>query len=220
MVKKLRIGLVHATAIAIDPIKAAFAAGWPDVELMHLFDDRLSPDRAAEKDISPALAQRIDALGTYARSAGADAVLYTCSAFGTAIEKTAARLDVPVLKPNEAMFEAAIAAGPEAALVVTFEPALAGMVEEFEEEARRSGGATRLRAVVAPGAIEAINAGDAERHNALVAEAVKGISGVDSIMLAHFSTSRALEAAMAVTDIPVLTSPGAAVSKLRRVLGF
>lgn len=216
--KKLRIGLVHATAIAIDPIKAAFASGWPDVELMHLFDDRLSPDRAVVADLTPDLVRRIDALGTYARSAGADAILYTCSAFGSAIEKTAERLDVPVLKPNEAMFEAAIEAGPDAALVVTFEPALAGMVEEFEDEVKRRGATARLHAVVARGAIEAINAGDAERHNTLVAETVKGVTGVDSIMLAHFSTSRAREACGAVTDIPVLTSPGAAVAKLRRVL--
>lgn len=218
--KKLRIGLVHATAIAIDPIKAAFASGWPAVELMHLFDDRLSPDRAAVEDLTPDLVRRIEALGTYARSAGADAILYTCSAFGSAIEKTAERLDVPVLKPNEAMFEAAIDAGQDTALVVTFEPALSGMAEEFEDEVRRKGGAVRLRAEVARGAIEAINAGDVERHNALVAETVKGITGVDSIMLAHFSTSRALDACRSVTDIPILTSPGAAVAKLRRVLAF
>jgi hypothetical protein len=38
-------------------------------------------------------------------------------------------------------------------------------------------------------------------------------------MLAHFSTSRALDACRAATSVPVLSSPEAAVRKVRRLLG-
>jgi hypothetical protein len=43
--------------------------------------------------------------------------------------------------------------------------------------------------------------------------------GFDSIVLAHFSTARARSAVEAVTSTVVLTSPDAAVAKLRRLLG-
>ena len=103
-----RIALIHATPVAIDPIKQALAAAWPDAEPVNILDDSLSPDRASMGELSDEMIERIVALARYARKIGANGVLFTCSAFGPAIEQAASVLDVPVLKPNEAMFEAAL----------------------------------------------------------------------------------------------------------------
>jgi hypothetical protein len=62
-------------------------------------------------------------------------------------------------------------------------------------------------------------AGDADTHNRLLAEAVSALAGRDAIMLAHFSTSRALKAVSAVVPCPVLTAPRSAVKPLRRRCG-
>jgi hypothetical protein len=61
----------------------------------------------------------------------------------------------------------------------------------------------------------ALRAGDAEAHNSLVAEEAAHFGGIDAIMLAHFSTARAAEAVRFRVTVPVLTSPEAAVAKLR-----
>ena len=92
------------------------------------------------------------------------------------------------------------------------------MEQEFREEAERLNPAASIASFLVPGAIEAMRAGDAATHNRLVAEAAAGLEGFDAIALAHFSTSRARSAVQAVTDIPVLTSPDAAVEKLRHLL--
>jgi hypothetical protein len=70
----------------MDPIRQAFDELWPEADVVNILDDALSPDRARNQELTPALERRIADLGRYALSTGADGVLYTCSAFGPAIE--------------------------------------------------------------------------------------------------------------------------------------
>lgn len=213
-----RVVLIHATPIAMEPIEASFAEHWSDAGIVNILDDSLSPDRARESEISEQTMSRIGDLTAYAVKIGADGVLFTCSAFGSAIEEAAKRYSAPVLKPNEAMFEAALNKGARTAMIATFAPAKTGMEEEFRREADRlSPGAALTTHVVEP-AMTALLAGDADRHNELIAAKASGLSGFDAIMLAHFSTSRAAAATRAVTSIPVLTSPEAAVAKLKKLI--
>jgi Asp/Glu/hydantoin racemase len=218
MAKHPRIALIHATPIAVDPVRLAFETGWPEAEAVDIMDYSLSPDRAAVPDLNQALTDRIIALARYARSTGADGILFTCSAFGSAIEKAAGLLDVPVLKPNEAMFEGAMDLGANIAMIATFPPAQETMEDEFADEARRRPDAARITTFVVEPAIVALRNGDAATHNRLIADKAAELNGFDALMLAHFSTSRAVAAVREKTSIPVLTSPDAAVAKIRRLV--
>jgi Asp/Glu/hydantoin racemase len=213
-----RIVLIHAVAVAMGPIAEAFARDWPAARLVNLLEDSLSPDRARDAELSPAMTARILDLCRYARSTGADAVLYTCSAFGPAIEAAARETSIPVLKPNEAMFEAALAHGARIGMLATFPPSVATMEAEFREEAARTRADARLETILVELALDALKAGDAPAHNALVAARAPELAASDAIVLAHFSTSRAAEAVRARVARPVLTSPDAAVAKLKRLL--
>ena len=213
-----RIVLLHATPVAMAPIQSAFAARWPEAETVNLLDDGLSIDRARETDLSEALIERFVAFGTYAHRMGADGILITCSAFGPAIDRLAASLPIPVLKPNEAMFRAAIARGQRIGMLATFGPAVGTMTEEFDEFVTQSGRPAALKTVLVDRAIALLKGGDAETHNRLVAERAPELADQDAIMLAHFSTSRAAEAVRAVVDVPVLTAPDAAVDAMREMV--
>jgi len=212
----MRIVLIHATRVAMAPIDEAFARLWPVAETLSILEEALSSDAASNRVGPAALDRRINALADYAMGLAPDAILYTCSAFGTGIEEAAARLDIPVLKPNEAMFETAIAAGGRIAMLYTFPPAVAGMAQEFRDAAVQAG--CVLTPVEVPGALDALKSGDGATHDRLIAEAAAQVSDADTILLAHFSMSRAAEMARASTDIPVLTSPDAAIEKLKRML--
>ena len=108
----MRITLVHALKHSIAPIEASFAGLWPDARLMNLLDDSLSADLARDGGLTDAMTGRFLALGRYAASTGADAILFTCSAFGRCIDAVAREhAPMPVLKPNEAMIEQAVAQG-------------------------------------------------------------------------------------------------------------
>ena len=77
-----RVALIHALAASMEPIDAAFRARWPEAARMNLLDDSLSVDRAGGETSEAEIDARFLALGRYARDAGADAILFTCSAFG------------------------------------------------------------------------------------------------------------------------------------------
>jgi Asp/Glu/Hydantoin racemase len=213
-----RIALIHAVVVAMQPIEDAFKALWPDADRANILDDSLSPDREKDPGLTPAMFRRFEALTRYGISIGAQAVLFTCSAFGEAIEAAAAKSEVPVLKPNEAMFEAALCSGRRIGMLATFEPSVGSMEQEFRELAAARGIDATIESYCVPGAMAALRAGDGGTHDRLIAEAAPRLRHCDAILLAHFSTARAAAAVSAVTSQPVLTSPGSAVIKLKTAL--
>ena len=124
MSAKPRIVLLHGTPVAMVPIQQAFAAGWPEAEIVDLLDASLSVDRAKDHDLTPRMFERFMELGGYAHRIGADGILVTCSAFGPAIERMGRELPIPVLKPNDAMFQAALAKGTRLGMLATFAPSV------------------------------------------------------------------------------------------------
>jgi hypothetical protein len=208
----VRIALIHALKHSPDPIANAFARHWPDAQLQNLLDDSLSVDLAATGEITPAMTRRFLALGRYAAETGADAILFTCSAFGPCIEACAIELaPLLVLKPNEAMIEAAVKRTGAIGLIATFAPTLSSMISEFPSS-------IEVVPVHAEGALAALDQGDAEEHDRLVVEAALKLAACEAIALAQYSTARAAERVASATGKPVLTTPDSAVLKLRRLL--
>ena len=214
-----RITLIHATALSIKPIEAAFAAAWPEAELVNLLEDSLSRDRAKTKDLSDAMYRRFETLGDYAASIGSDGILFTCSAFAQAIEKVQRKLPIPVLKPNEALLEEALERGSHIAIIATFAPTIVSMTQEIKEMAAAKDIDLVLQTRHAAGAMEALDQGDAATHDRLIVEAAADLSpDTDVIILAQFSMARAQAKVAAAVAAPVLTTPEAAVKKLARLL--
>ncbi|HWB50926.1 MAG TPA: aspartate/glutamate racemase family protein [Stellaceae bacterium] len=210
-----RIALIHAVTVAMAPVHEAFRELWPEAECVDILDTSLSRDRERDGALTPAMVDRFLLLAKYAEDNGAAGILFTCSAFGEAIEAAADKAKVPVLKPNEAMFAAALAAGKRLGMLATFEPSVAGMEAEFRDIA---GGRAALSSFCVAGAMKALQAGDAAEHDRLLASAAPRFADHDAVLLAHFSTSRAAAAVRAAVRCPVLTAPGAAVIRLKGLL--
>jgi Asp/Glu/hydantoin racemase len=213
-----RIALIHATPVAMQPVMTAFAQGWPDVETMNLLDDALSTDLARAGALKDSMRQRIAALAAYVTGIGVDGILFTCSAFGPAIEAVASQARIPVLKPNEAMFAQALACGTTVGLLATFQPSIASLEEEFISMAQAAHKSVKLETAWVPDAMAALTAGDAATHDRLIAQTAATLTACDVVMLAQFSMARALPTVQAATGSAVLSSPESAVAKLKAAL--
>ena len=211
-----RIALIHALAHSVEPINSEMARTWPEAIRMNLLADSLSSDLASEgRGLDEAMHRRFEALAAYAESTGAQGILFTCSAFGPCIEAAAARRPhIPVLKPNEAMIADVAQVDGPVGLIASFEPTLESMPAEFPSH-------VRLQLALAEGAMEALDRGDGPGHDARVATAARQLQakGCQAIALAQFSMARAAAVVTAATGLPVFTTPGSAVSLLRRRLG-
>jgi aspartate/glutamate racemase len=212
-----RIAIIHAVRGAIDPIGVAFAALWPDARTDNLLEESLSTDIAEAGTETEAIQERIADLAAYVTKAGADAILYSCSAFGASIERVKQSSSLSVLKPNEAMIDEALDLGSRIGVVATFPPTLESMRPEFNDQARHRGIDLRLEERFVPGAMDALNNGKIERHDTLVAEAVGTLTGCNAIVLAQFTMARARPAVEAATTTSVLTSPDSAVARLKHL---
>jgi len=171
----------------------------------------------------------------------ADGVLWSCSAFGSCIEKAAnIHSTIPVLKPNEAMQEQIVS--PEnggASLVLSmFEPTLPSIERELFQLAQAKNVPLELELAFVEDALAAKNGGELDKSANMIAdravelwarrverEPERAGKGKGTVALAMFSmafaksvTEAKLEAAFPGAAPPVLTSPDSAVMKLRSLI--
>ena len=225
-----RIALVHAMQGSIAPTRRAFDTVWPEAICQNLVDDMLSVD-VGTTGLNVAMDKRFLDLLQYSRSCDVDGVLFTCSAFGSCIEKAKLQhSDIPVLKPNEAMMEEAVEAvqlGGRLGVLSVFEPTVPSITRELEDIANarqvQDPAPVEIVAEFIPGALDLLRAGEEEAYNTMVADAAARMHEahhVDVMVLAMFSMACCGPAVQARLghDIPTLTSPESAVRKMKMLL--
>lgn len=219
-----RISLIHATQLAVSPVAAAFERLWPQAQRMNLLDDRLATDLASAGSLNDAMVTRLLNLAQYAKTYGAHGILFTCSAFGPAIDEVKRTIGLPALKPNEAMFDEALdicaqlGGARRIGLLTTFAPAVKAMHDELQTAIAQRNLLVQIDGACALGAMEALNAGDAASHDRLILEGARTLAICDVLLLGQFSMARAQSGVAEAIGKPVLTSPESAVRRLKVAL--
>jgi hypothetical protein len=213
-----KIYLVHALEVSMAPIAASFQSQWPEARLAHLLDNSLFTDFGLDQGLTDAMIERFRMIGRYCVFAKADAILFTCSAFGRAIDAVKQDHAIPVLKPNEALYDDLLGRRGRVALLATFAPSLPSMMAEIEAHAKAHGVGLQVEPHLVDGALDAMLAHRPEEHHRLIAAAAASFPDCDAIAFAQFSMAPARELVQSLTQVPIMTTPDSAIAKLRAMM--
>lgn len=216
------LALLHTSRLFVGSetmISDLIAEIMPDVTIINILDDSLLAHCMAEQRLSPAMVRRMCAYVVAAETAGADAALSLCSSLGPTIDVARRLVGIPVVKIDDAHTEKAVREAHRIGVLATVATTLHPTVDLIREKAAAQEKDVEIREALASAALEALMAGDRERHDAMLIEAAAGLAGhVDLILFAQASMTRLAPRVEAETGRPVLTSPRLAVEYTKRVL--
>lgn len=220
-----RIALIHALEESVAPSRRALDLNWPEAYAFDLLDTSLAADRIHAQGLSPEIRSRFKQLARYAAASHGHGgptcgVLFTCSAFGPAIDDTKPEVSIPVLRPNEAAFRLALSTGTRIGLMVTFGPSATSLESELRAMAAAKSKSIEVITVVINEALAALKRGDGDLHDELVAQAAEPLAAdCDCVVLGQFSLARAKDRIME-GGFPkaVITTPDSAVQELRKLV--
>src|ERR1700744_1236041 len=218
--KKKKLGLVHTSATLVPVFAQLCKEKLPGVETFNIADDSLVKGIMAAGSLTAPIARRVASYLESAELAGADYILVTCSSIGPAVEAGAKLMSVPVLRVDQPMADKAVATGKRIGVIATLKTTLEPTADLIRRRADAAGKKIELTSRLAEGAFDALMSGDAAKHDAMVASALKELSQqVDVIVLAQASMARVVEAlSPADKRVLILASPGIAVDYLATVL--
>ena len=214
--KQKTLGLIHTSATLVPVFAQLCQAKLPGVNTFNIADDSLIKDVIARGELTAKTARRVADHIASAESAGADFILVTCSSIGAAVEAAAPLTGVPVLRVNQPMADKAVQTGKKIGVIATLPTTLAPTADLIRRRAAIAGAQIELTSRLCEGAFDALMSGDAAKHDAMVASALKELSAqVDVIVLAQASMARVVDT-LAETDrrAPILASPPLAVEYL------
>jgi Asp/Glu/hydantoin racemase len=218
--KRKKLGLIHTSATLVPVFAQLCKEKLPGIETFNIADDSLVRGIIAAGSLTAQIARRVAGYLESAELAGADYIMVTCSSIGPAVEAGAKLIGVPVLRVDQPMADKAVTVGKKIGVIATLRTTLEPTADLISRRAEAAGKKIELTSRLCEGAFDALMSGDAAKHDAMVAGALKELSQqVDVIVLAQASMARVVDTLPAADKrVPILASPGIAVDYLAMVL--
>jgi Asp/Glu/hydantoin racemase len=192
----------------------------PETAIFHMVDESLIADTIREGRLRRVTMRRLLALIESAEMAGADAVMVTCSSIGAGVVLGQQLFDIPVIRVDEAMAEAAVRMGKRIGVMATLRTTLEPTIALLREKAADAGIDIEIVDSLCDGAFDAVLAGDTDVHDRILSQALNDeMKGVDVVILAQASMARVVKAIpQGILSVPVLSSPELAVKSARTIM--
>jgi Asp/Glu/hydantoin racemase len=214
-----RIFLVHPTLLAMPPVDEAFKTLWPDAQILNVLDGSLYADIPQDGTLAPEITTRLANLFRHCELSRADGIVFSGSTFGPAVSEARKSVKIPVLRIEEAMMDDAAARGGRILLVCTQKRAQPVVLGTLEGAAKQTGKPLAITELYVTGARDALNKGDNDAHDRLIAEQSAAAGEFDQIVFGMMSMAPAKAKMPPALAQKVLTSGEAAVARIRKLTG-
>jgi len=215
-----RLALIHTVTSLVGPFNSLCAELIPDADIFHIADESLIQNVIREGKMSTMTARRVVRYMISAEEAGADLMMVTCSSIGDTVAVGQPLLHVPVYRVDQPMADQAVGMAKRVGVAATLPTTLDPTARLIQARASASGKRVEVISQLCEGAFDAVIAGDAATHDALVREGLREIMNeVDVIVLAQASMARVVETLPEhERRVPVLSSPRLAVEFLASIM--
>ncbi len=201
-------GLIHTMDSLLKQAK-------PDYQIINIADDSLIREVIANGSVTSDVHTRLMHYFQAAAVMKPEVIISACSSVGGVAEYADKVLDVPVVRIDRAMIEAALAKGDRIGVVASLETTVLPTLDYVSRLAEECGKKAEVYGKTAEGAYEANSRGDTRLHDELITKAASELApSCDVMILAQGSMARMEEPLRTLLGIPVFSSPALCVKKI------
>lgn len=153
-----------------------------------------------------------------AEMTGADMIVVTCSTLTPVVKMIRPFVKVPLIAIDDAMAVKAVTYGSRILVLATAESTLEPTKAKLLEEAAAIQKNLDIQCMAVMEAFKALKAMEMDKHDAILKETAKSVSGYDCIVLAQASMAHLEQPISEITGCPVLSSPGLCMEQIQKVL--
>lgn len=216
------LALIHTSPTLAPSFAALCSQHIPEAKFFHMVDESLIQDTVRSGSLRKVTVRRLINQIASAETAGADAVLVTCSSIGPGVALARPLFEIPVIRIDDAMAEEAVRTARTIGVLATLSTTLNPTTALLREKAAEAGRTVELVECLCDKAFPAVLAGDTETHDRILREALMNdLNGVDVIVLAQASMARVVATLPpGALRTPVLSSPELAILRARQMLSL
>ena len=153
-----------------------------------------------------------------AEMTGADMIVVTCSTLTPVVNMIRPFVRIPLIAIDDAMGRKAVTYGERILVLATAGSTEGPMREKLNAEAAKLGKSIQIDFQANAEAFQAMKAVQMERHDAILLDMAKNISGYDCVVLAQASMAHLDQKIEEICKIPVLSSPGLCMEQVKETL--
>ena len=145
-------------------------------------------------------------------------IVVTCSTLTPVVNMIRPFVRVPLIAIDDAMGRKAVTCGERILVLATAGSTEGPMREKLNAEAAKLGKSIQIDFQANAEAFQAMKAVQMERHDAILLDMAKNISGYDCVVLAQASMAHLDQKIETICKIPVLSSPGLCMEQVKETL--
>ena len=217
---ELNLVFIHTLAPLIDIFNSLTKRIIGDIKLFHILDEPLLESVKQNGKVNTYHAKRLLSHISFAEKIDAAAVLITCSTLSPAVDLVHTKINIPVIKIDEAMITQAVENGYRIGVIATASVTLEPTRCLLEKKAGEIGKSIEIKMQLVDQALDLLLQGKGQEHDQLVKSAILRLSNnVDLVILAQASMARVMDVIPdKERNIPILSSPYLALQQIRSLI--